>query len=176
MQRKLLAALGVSIALGISPAVAQTTLQDQYIAMLTEQGFTELEISRTWLGRTRIEAKSKTSEREIIFNSRTGEILRDFTESSAGDGSSSGDNASGNSESGSGADGGETGGSAGDSGGTGGDGGSGGDGGDPGGSSGGDSGGDAGGSGGGSGAGGQAALEIDFDYLTGGKGHDIMFG
>ena len=39
-----------------------------------------MSVSRTWLGRIRIEAESGTHEREIVFNQRTGEILRDFWE------------------------------------------------------------------------------------------------
>ena len=55
-------------------------LQDQLIDQLKNQGFTEIRISRTLLGRVRIKAEGGGFEREIIFNPRTGEILRDFWE------------------------------------------------------------------------------------------------
>lgn len=59
-------------------------LQDQLIDQLKNQGFTEIRISRTLLGRVRIKAEGGGFEREIIFNPRTGEILRDFWETETG--------------------------------------------------------------------------------------------
>jgi hypothetical protein len=51
---------------------------DRIIAWLRDQGFTEFEVEKTWLGRTKIEAHADGLEREIIINTRTGEILRDY--------------------------------------------------------------------------------------------------
>lgn len=51
---------------------------DRIIAWLRDQGFTSFEVERTWLGRTKIEAHADGLEREIIINTRTGEILRDY--------------------------------------------------------------------------------------------------
>ena len=45
---------------------------------LLQQGFRQIAVSSTMLGRIRIVAKSKTGTREIIMNPRTGEILRDL--------------------------------------------------------------------------------------------------
>jgi hypothetical protein len=131
---------------------------DQITRQLRDQGFSQITVAQTWLGRTRIVGQSKTGQREIILNPRTGEILRDlFTQA---DGKSSntpvirntstddgGDDNGGNGSSG-GGDGGS--GSGGDNGGDGGSG-SGGDNGGDGGNSGGDGssdGGDSGGDGG----------------------------
>lgn len=61
------------------PAAAAPTIEE-IIAQLEAQGYTDVSVSRTWLGRIRIEAESGTHEREIVFNQRTGEILRDFWE------------------------------------------------------------------------------------------------
>lgn len=61
------------------PASAAPTVEE-IIAQLEAQGYTDVSVSRTWLGRIRIEAESGTHEREIVFNQRTGEILRDFWE------------------------------------------------------------------------------------------------
>jgi hypothetical protein len=53
---------------------------DRIIAWLRDQGFTRFEVEKTWLGRTKIEAHADGLEREIIINTRTGEILRDYWE------------------------------------------------------------------------------------------------
>ena len=45
---------------------------------LRTRGYKSIEVSRTWLGRTRIVARKSDVVREIIVNPRTGEILRDF--------------------------------------------------------------------------------------------------
>lgn len=67
----------MAVALAAAPAFAQTHV-DRIVQQLMRQGYLEIEISRTFLGRTRIEAESPTHEREIIINPRTGEILRDY--------------------------------------------------------------------------------------------------
>lgn len=51
---------------------------------LRQQGFRQIAVSSTMLGRTRIVAKSRTGTREIIMNPRTGEILRDLWSSAQG--------------------------------------------------------------------------------------------
>lgn len=53
---------------------------DRIIDWLRGQGFTQFEVERTWLGRTKIEAHADGLERELIINTRTGEILRDYWE------------------------------------------------------------------------------------------------
>lgn len=77
MKRVLFAAsLGALVFAG-APATAQD-LQTVLLAQLTEQGFAKVKISRTFLGRVRLFATSSDHTREIIFNPRTGEILRDY--------------------------------------------------------------------------------------------------
>jgi hypothetical protein len=51
---------------------------DQIVAQLRAQGFDNISVSNTWLGRTRITAQSADGSREIIIDPRTGEILRDL--------------------------------------------------------------------------------------------------
>ncbi len=51
---------------------------DAITRQLADQGFGEIKVSRTFLGRVRVEALREGREREIIFNPRTGEILRDY--------------------------------------------------------------------------------------------------
>src|SRR6056297_1653480 len=58
-------------------AQAQTA-QDRIVQQLRDQGFDEIEITRTWLGRVRIVAEEDDTLREIILNPTTGAILRDY--------------------------------------------------------------------------------------------------
>lgn len=58
--------------------VSADGLSDSVLSQLRQQGYNEIEMSRTWLGRTRIVARRDGERREIIINPRTGEILRDF--------------------------------------------------------------------------------------------------
>ena len=55
-------------------------IRDVVISQLRQQGYEDIRIGRTFLGRTRIIARSATVRREIILNPRTGEILRDYWE------------------------------------------------------------------------------------------------
>ena len=76
MMRKLILIVGLLFAV---PAVAQSkSVQEQIIEQLAQQGFTEIEVARTFLGRVRIQAYSDTLVRELVFNPVTGEILRDY--------------------------------------------------------------------------------------------------
>ncbi len=172
MTRRSLLAISLSAALAAAPLSAQT-VEEKVTAQLKNQGFTHLSVTRTWLGRLRITASSKSQKREIVVDRTTGEVLRDYVEdigdqTSASSTSDSEDSSTGNSgssgnsgESGDDSGGGNSGSSGGDSGG-------------------GDSGGGNSGSGGGgnSGSGGdQAALHFDdFIYLTGGQTDNIGFG
>ena len=104
MHPRLILAIGLAAGLAIGPVSAQT-LQDDVINELRDQGFTTITVTRTWLGRTRIKASSKSRDREIIMNSRTGEVLRDYSEDldGSGGGASGGDESgTGDAESGSG--------------------------------------------------------------------------
>lgn len=51
---------------------------------LQSQGFTEISVSYTLLGRSRIIAHGKRGTREIILNPKTGEVLRDLWTSASG--------------------------------------------------------------------------------------------
>lgn len=65
------------------PAMAQS-ITDRIVAQLRDQGYEEIRVSRTWLGRAQIRARSGSGEREIIVNPRTGEILRDYWDDDSG--------------------------------------------------------------------------------------------
>ncbi len=51
---------------------------------LQRQGYTEISVSFTLLGRSRILARGKRGTREIILNPKTGEVLRDLWTSASG--------------------------------------------------------------------------------------------
>ena len=139
-------ASGVLGAVFAGSAAFADSFEGSVVAQLRGQGYREINVERTMLGRVRIVAAKGPRTREIILNPRTGEILRDVLlaadgqvepEIAGGDDSgkgSSGDD--GSSDDGSGGDGGSDGGggSGGDSGGDGHEGDGGGDGHDGGGS------------------------------------------
>ncbi|WP_298434422.1 hypothetical protein [uncultured Jannaschia sp.] len=57
---------------------AQAQTASGMIGRLQAEGFDRIEVSRTLLGRVRIEARGNGQRREIVFNPRTGEVLRDY--------------------------------------------------------------------------------------------------
>lgn len=63
--------------LALSPLNAGP-IEDSIVRQLRDQGFGDIEVRRTLLGRSRIVAQSDTLYREIIVNPVTGEILRDY--------------------------------------------------------------------------------------------------
>ncbi len=70
----------VTAAFAALPATAARASED-YVANLVEllkkQGFDEITVTRTLLGRVRIVGVNSNETRELICNPRTGEILRD---------------------------------------------------------------------------------------------------
>ena len=76
LRRSLLVAC-LSLASLAGMAQAQTA-QDRIVQQLRDQGFDEIEVTRTWLGRVRIVAEEDDTLREIILNPSTGHILRDY--------------------------------------------------------------------------------------------------
>ncbi len=79
----------LALVLTASSANAQSA-QDRIVQQLQDQGFDQITISRTFLGRIRIEAYSDTHERELVFNPNTGNILRDYWEPFGEDGDDDG--------------------------------------------------------------------------------------
>ncbi len=78
--------LVVVAAVSLFPLSASANqIEDSIVSQLRSQGFTKIELSRTFLGRARVTARSPTLDREIIYNPVTGAILRDYwTERSNG--------------------------------------------------------------------------------------------
>lgn len=77
MHRRHLFMTIAAISLMASAALAEG-VADQISRQLRDQGFAQITVTQTWLGRTRIVGNSKNGQREIIVNAQTGEILRDL--------------------------------------------------------------------------------------------------
>ena len=187
MKRRLfIQSLALCVAIGF-PAFARS-FSDEVISQLVSQGYSNIVMETTWLGRVRILADMSGGRREIILNPRTGEILRDLWtaadgsagpiaivkgQGGSGTGSTSGSSSGG--DTGGGSSGGDDGGgtSGGDDGGTtgGDDGGT--SGGDDGGTSGGDDGGTSGGDGGGTSGGDSSGSDDGGSSGSDGGGGDL---
>ena len=98
-RRRFLLGLGCSVALAGHAAAA--TFEDAVVAQLREQGYSDIVVERTLLGRIRIVAVLGDTRREIILNPRTGEVLRDVVFTSNGTAAPQIERASGSSSSGS---------------------------------------------------------------------------
>lgn len=75
-RRFFLFGLVASAALG-GPALAEDHAA-RIVRQLKRQGYANVQVARTWLGRVRIVAYRKGAMREIVLNPATGEILRDL--------------------------------------------------------------------------------------------------
>lgn len=77
--------LWVALVLGAATPLWATDYVDGIVAELRAAGYSDIEVSRTFLGRTRIVAASPTFTREVIVDPRTGEILRDYRQANGTD-------------------------------------------------------------------------------------------
>ena len=59
-------------------AAADDVMRDRIIRELRDDGYTDIRIFRTFLGRLRFIARDETTRREIVLNPATGVILRDY--------------------------------------------------------------------------------------------------
>jgi hypothetical protein len=67
----------LTFALSAAPAFAQS-VEDQVLTQLQAQGFVEITMRRTLLGRLRVVAANERYRRELVINPNTGAILRDY--------------------------------------------------------------------------------------------------
>lgn len=81
-RRSFLLAAATAALLAASPAHADFV--DDVREQLQQQGYQQISVSSTLLGRSKIVAYGKKGVREIIMNPRTGEILRDQWTSAEG--------------------------------------------------------------------------------------------
>jgi hypothetical protein len=62
----------------LSTTAARADYVEDVVEWLTGQGYRNIEVTRTFLGRVKIVASKGNGRRELICNPRTGEILRDI--------------------------------------------------------------------------------------------------
>lgn len=60
-----------------APVASFADVVDDFRSALSQQGYSQVEVIRTLLGRTRIVATNEQGVRELVINPRTGEVLRD---------------------------------------------------------------------------------------------------
>jgi uncharacterized membrane protein YgcG len=75
--KRLLTSTALVLVLWQQPALAGTEIADPVIAQIQAEGYTISDVTRTWLGRIVITAQMDSSQREIVLNRTTGEVLRD---------------------------------------------------------------------------------------------------
>lgn len=72
--------VGAAIAFTLlSTTAARADYVEDIVKLLGQQGYADIEVTRTLLGRVRIVAQKGGLRRELICNPRTGEILRDIS-------------------------------------------------------------------------------------------------
>ncbi len=102
--RKLILVLVLMATVAPLDAKANDVIRDRIVSELQQDGYAEIRVFRTFLGRLRFVAQNGTTRREIVVNPATGVILRDYLRvvsttdgSSSNSGSSSGSGSSGGS-------------------------------------------------------------------------------
>jgi hypothetical protein len=71
-------ALGLVLCLTLALPARAEPIDEVIVAQLRAQGYSQIVVTRTLLGRIRIDAALGGLRREIVLNPRTGEILRDY--------------------------------------------------------------------------------------------------
>jgi hypothetical protein len=79
-RRRFIAGLGSLAVLLLAAAPALADPADDVAAALRAEGYDNIQIERTLLGRIRITGETADRRREIVIDRGTGEILRDLTE------------------------------------------------------------------------------------------------
>lgn len=77
MLKRLILLLILSLAPTLAVADADS-VRDRIVAVLREDGYVEIRINRTLLGRMRFVARRPDAQREIVVNPNSGVILRDY--------------------------------------------------------------------------------------------------
>ena len=70
--------VALCVALSLAGAAMAQSYADDVVQQLSGQGYSNISVETTFLGRVRILAYGAEGRREIILNPRTGEILRDL--------------------------------------------------------------------------------------------------
>ena len=59
-------------------STARADRAEEIVTRLRAEGYQQVDVSRTWLGRLRILAEGPQGAREIVVDPRNGEVLRDY--------------------------------------------------------------------------------------------------
>ena len=76
--------LTYALALTLIGTAAFADVTTAWVKQLQLDGYDDIAVSRTWLGRIRIIAEKDEIEREIILHRATGEVLRDYSRAEDG--------------------------------------------------------------------------------------------
>ena len=76
--------LTFAFALTLIGSAAFADVTSAWVKQLQLDGYDEITVSRTWLGRIRIIAEKDEIEREVILHRATGEVLRDYSRAEDG--------------------------------------------------------------------------------------------
>jgi len=79
MLKRLFFIVAISVAIPIATQANANPFSDAMVLQLKKQGYDEIRVGRTLLGRIRIVAISPDNLREMIVHPITGEILRDYS-------------------------------------------------------------------------------------------------
>jgi hypothetical protein len=78
MKQKILSVwVSISLIFAVGSTMASDYAED-YLKMITDDGFTVVSVTKTWLGRVQGESETEDNRRETVFNPLTGELLQDL--------------------------------------------------------------------------------------------------
>lgn len=83
MLKRIIFILVLAMALPMARPVFANPIADSAVSQLRNQGYNDIQVRRTLLGRIRITATSETNTRELVIHPITGEIMRDRWSSNA---------------------------------------------------------------------------------------------
>lgn len=83
MLKRIIFILVLAMALPVAQPVLANPIADSAVSQLRKQGYNDIQVQRTLLGRIRITATSETYTRELVIHPITGEIMRDRWSSNA---------------------------------------------------------------------------------------------
>jgi hypothetical protein len=78
MTRLRFCALAAALGLAVLPAAAAADPVQEIVAEMRAEGFTDITVESTLLGRIRITGETAGERREVVIDRGTGEILRDL--------------------------------------------------------------------------------------------------
>jgi len=70
--------LVINASLAIAEGSNQQAMERVIYHAMARDGFTQVELSYTWLGRLQVVASNHSRQRELVIDPDTGEVLRDF--------------------------------------------------------------------------------------------------